>query len=469
VNFFKIKSIKQFLIFSLLAILTFSFLVMFLVNRYLAMIEIDELYDAQLAQTSRMLQGFVDRSIDEIDFDHLNNALQNAVQAYSGAEDDERSEDGHGYEGKLAIQIWDLEGHLLLKTPTAPLHALAPLQNGYFLTQYDAFDWYVFSRHMPNNGLWIILAERSDVRGELINKISLSSFGGLIVAALLMGLSLIFVISRGLQPLLKLSAQLGERHIDKLEPVSIEAPPPQELKPLVLAINSLMARVAQDIERERRFLGDVAHELRTPLAALKLYTQLGLSSQDLAGTKHNLAQVLKGVDRSTRLVEQLLTLARLDPRALGEKESLNPGKLAQEIVQVLADSRPAKMLDHKVVIAPVLFTLELQGYSVLFGVMLRNLLENACQYSPVQGQITLDGDITAEYIRLSIADEGPGVPTDKLESLCHRFFREHPADRNGSGLGLSIVTRIAELHGAKLTISNRRPQGLLITLNFPLN
>jgi two-component system, OmpR family, sensor histidine kinase QseC len=466
-NAVKSHSIKQFLILSLLAILAVSFSVMFFVNRYLATIEIDELYDAQLAQTSRMLQGFVDRPIEEIDFNHLNQALQNAVLAYSGVDDDERSDEGHGYEGKLAIQIWNSAGKLLLSTPTAPTDELAPLHNGYSLKHYDDCNWYVFSRHLPKNDLWIMLAERSDVRSELIDHISLSSFGGLFAAALLMGLSLIVIINRGLQPLVFLSAQLGERHIDKLEPIKPAQHSPRELQPLITAINSLMARVAQDLERERRFLGDVAHELRTPLSALKLNAQLALSSQDLAGAQHNLRKVLQGVDRSTRLIEQLLTLARLDPRALGPMETINLGKLIQEVVQTLSDSRLAKLRDHSLRIDPKLMELQIQGYPVLIGVMLRNLLENASRYSAAATEIAIEyQQLDSAQARIVILDQGPGVPEDKLHSLCNRFFREHPADRSGSGLGLSIVARIADIHSATLAISNRSPQGLRVQLDF---
>jgi two-component system, OmpR family, sensor histidine kinase QseC len=458
-------SIKQFLIVSLLAIFILSFAMMFFINRHLTTIEIHELYDAQLAQTSRMLQGFVEHPSAEIDFAHLNIALQDAAKAYSGMLDDGRTDEGHSYEAKLAIQIWDDHGQLLLKTPSAPDYALAPLTAGYSVAHYNDFDWFVFNRHIDRNGVWIIMAERADVRGELIDNISISSFGGLICAALLMGLSLIFIVSRGLRPLTLLSAQLAERHIDKLEPVNLGQHQALELKPLVHAIDNLMARVAQDLERERRFLGDVAHELRTPLAALKLHAQMGLSATDLSGTQHHLLKVLQGVDRSTRLVEQLLTLARLDPRALGAIESFNPGDLAQELQQHL--SGDGLLANHQLVIAPEVFRLQLQGYPILIGVMLRNLIENACRYSPALSPITINGSGDEQgRICLQVTDQGPGVSSDKLASLCNRFYREHPADRNGSGLGLSIVARIAELHAAQVSFSNRQPQGLEVSILF---
>jgi len=440
---------------------------MFFINRYFAVEEVDELYDAQLAQTSRILEGFIDRPINEIDFDNLNTALLRAVIAYSGEDDDERSADGHGYEGKLVIQIWDEEGNLLVKTPTAPMYALSPLKSGYFLKLYRDFNWYVFTHHTTQNNLWIIVAEREDVRGELTNEISMSYVAGFILITLFLTASLLFAIHRGLKPLLDLSAQISELHIDRLEAVKLEGTQPSELKPVVGAINELMGSVEKDLERERRFLGDVAHELRTPLAGLKLHAQIALTAEDLAHCKQSVGNVLKGIDRSTRLITQLLTLARLDPRALGEKEIVNLGECCHDVWQQLVNSHEKSLTPHRISIAPDLNALEISAYSILIGVMLRNILENACRYSPENSLIVIDGKLTeTQQLSISISDEGTGIPEERIASLGNRFFRESPADRQGSGLGLSIVKRIAELHSAEVTFHNRQPHGLAVVIEF---
>ncbi len=456
------KSIKQFLIISLLGLLLMSFIANFFFNRYLASHEIDELYDAQLAQTSRILQGLIDKPVNEIDFDHLNNALLNTLNVYEQLGEEGRSDEGHGYEGKLAIQIWDSEGNLLVKTPTAPMYALSLFKDGYYLKQYQNYNWYVFTHQLSDNGLWIILAERSDIRGELAERLSNSAMGNLLVTGLLLTLALIGLVHLGLKPLARLEQQLEDRHIDRLEPVNLGRSAPSELRPLVQALNNLIARLKSDFDRERRFLGDVAHELRTPLAGLRLNAQLGLQSTHETQTRRHLQRILEGIDRSTHLVSQLLTLARLDTPELGAKQTIDLAELAAEqFAQLLHQLAPEQ---------PPQLQLELQqsqltGHPILLQILLRNLLENAIKFSPANGIITIASQASAKGTLLTIEDQGPGVPEAQQEYLGKRFFRERSADSSGTGLGLSIVARIAELHGAQLEFYTCT--GLGVKLIFP--
>jgi signal transduction histidine kinase len=241
---------------------------------------------------------------------------------------------------------------------------------------------------------------------------------------------------------------------------------PKELKPLGHAVNFLMERVSQDIEHERLFLGDIAHELRTPLAAMKLNAQNGLQSKDLHSVQNALIKIVRGVDRSSRLIEQLLTLARLDPRALGEPEVCMLGEVAQEAINSLKHQRH-QTTNANLILSESFMAVNVQGYPDLLCVLLRNLLENACRYTPESGNI----ELTARYadedtLEISVCDQGPGVSELQLQSLGKRFFRGRPADRMGSGLGLSIVARIAELHEAHLSFNNLSPHGLKVSVVF---
>lgn len=460
-----ISSIKQFLVVSLLALLAVSFIANFFINRYLASVEIDELYDAQLAQTSRILQGLIDRPVSEIDFDNLNNALLNTLKVYEEQGEEERTDEGHGYEGKLAIQIWDGEGNLLVKTPTSPMYALSLFKDGYYLKQYQGYRWYVFTHQLPNNGLWIIIAERGDIRGELEDHLSDSVMLNLLITGLLLALSLVTLVHLALKPLQRLVGQLEDRDIDRLEPVNLGTNSPTELRPLVLALNGLMARLKLDFERERRFLGDVAHELRTPLAALRLNAQLGLKASDGAQTRRHLHRVIEGVDRSTHLVTQLLTLARLDAPELGEPQPIALGASLRELY--------SQLLPQAQVHLPAQLHLQLEqdelwGYPILVQVLLRNLLENALKFAPANSPIKVFSHSNPQgHLILRLEDQGPGVPAQQLPQLGKRFFREASADSAGTGLGLSIVARIAELHRASLRFYSCKPQGLGIELDFP--
>ncbi len=461
-------SIRRFLLAGLLGTLLLSFSVIFFFNRYQAFVEVGELYDAQLAQSSRILQGFLNRSADEIDFDHINNALLAATQNYSDAEvhDDAtmRSTSGHKYEYKFAIQIWDTNSNLLVKSPSAPLYAIAEFKDGYSIKKIGIFDWHVFTQHLPSNGYWVVIAERADIRQEIIDKLTYSSLVGPLAGMIFLALGVILVVTKGLQPLIDLSQQIRERNIDKLEPLALEKAP-KELMPLGQAVNLLMEQVSRDVESERRFLGDIAHELRTPLAAMKLNAQNGLYSKDIYSVQNFLVKIVRGVDRSIRLIEQLLTLARLDPRALGETEKCVLGDIVQEVLNTL---RPQQQSGVHIHVEPSLFTARLNAYPDLLSVMFRNLIENACRYSPEGGKINLTAERANDHIIFTLTDQGPGVSEQQLQSLGKRFFRERPADRMGSGLGLSIVARIAELHHAQVSFSNAMPQGLVVKILFPL-
>jgi len=458
-------SIRRFLLIGLLGALALSFALIFLFNRYQTSVEVNELYDTQLAQTSRILQGFLDRPTNEIDFDHLNNALLTVTNNYIG-NDNLRSNEGHEYEHKFAIQIWDKESNLLVKSPAAPMYSMTSFNDGYSSAIINNYNWTIFSHRLASNGYWIMVAERADVREEMVSELTFSSLVGPIIGMIFLVLVVIVVITIGLKPLVYLSEQIHSRHIDKLEPLELQKSP-VELKPLAQAVNLLMTRVSADVERERRFLGDIAHELRTPLTAIKLNAQSGLNAKEPQKLQHFLIKIVYGVDRSIRLIEQLLTLARLDPRALGEPEICNLGDIAQDVVSTLNSPHlrnPVENLELDV----SLHTANVLAHPVLLGVLLRNLIENACRYTPEGSKMTLTaiakdtGSLTIE-----LCDQGPGVSELQLQSLGKRFFRERAADSMGNGLGLSIVARIAELHHAKVHFSNREPQGLKVSVAFP--
>jgi two-component system, OmpR family, sensor histidine kinase QseC len=472
-------SLKRFFIVSLLGLLGLSILITILITRQVTVKQVDELYDAQMAQTSRVLQSFLNRPIDELDYDNLNSTLLGALNHFTDQGNDQRHSTGHGYENKLAVQLWDEEGNLLVKTPTAPMYLLSPLEKGYSFAHYQQHNWHTFTQYMPQNQLWIVLAEREDIRDELIQQSLISALGGLFFAAIFMGICLIWVIKRGLRPLTTISQQLAERDLDKLASISLDSSTPEELIPVVNSINQMMHRVSSAVEIERRFLGDVAHELRTPLSALKLNTQLGLQSSSLEQTKNQLAKILIGINHSNRLIQQLLTLARLDPKALGEKTGLNLFDVLMQSIQDLngqtvylqAESHVLHLPDHHIQFDEKLKHTDITAHPVLISVLFRNLIDNACRYSPKGSTIQLKVEQNEQQTCVSVIDNGPGIAREKLNMLGKRFFRaesdQKSADQSGSGLGLSIVARIVELHQGHLEFLSVEPQGLEVRFNLP--
>nr|WP_113867091.1 quorum sensing histidine kinase QseC [Brenneria salicis]NMN93327.1 two-component system sensor histidine kinase QseC [Brenneria salicis ATCC 15712 = DSM 30166]RBP61628.1 two-component system sensor histidine kinase QseC [Brenneria salicis ATCC 15712 = DSM 30166]RLM30421.1 two-component system sensor histidine kinase QseC [Brenneria salicis ATCC 15712 = DSM 30166] len=281
------------------------------------------------------------------------------------------------------------------------------------------------------------------------------------LAALPIMLALLFwLITRELSSLKQITAQLLQRPPDEATPLETNNIP-QEVRPLVNALNHLFARVNDMLVRERRFTSDAAHELRSPLAALKVQTEVAqLAHDDETVRRHALTNLDKGIDRATRLVDQLLTLSRLD------SESLLNG---QQTVQLQELMRQV-VIDHyqQAKAAGIELTLDLSdvpvsrhGHPLLLTLLIRNLLDNAIRYSHAGGAIHLQ--LTPHGFQ--VTDEGPGIGDDALARIGERFFRPPGQEKSGSGLGISIVNNIAKLHGMRVTFVNRPEGGLKVAVN----
>ncbi len=269
-----------------------------------------------------------------------------------------------------------------------------------------------------------------------------------------------FATWRGLKPLDEVAAELGKRAPERLDPVA-PATAPREVRPLLEALNALFARVDRAMENERSFTADAAHELRTPLAAIATQAQVATRARDAAERDHALAQLTASARRASHLVEQLLTLARLDPAGRPTMAALRLDTLATE---VCAD-HGAAALDKQLALeldAPA--AVSVTANEAMLRSLLRNLIDNALRYTPAGGRIKVS--VTAGA--LVVADSGPGIPAAHRGDALRRLHRLAGQDIEGSGLGLSIVARIAELHGATLELADGIGQpGLAVSLRFP--
>ena len=408
--------------------------------------EIDSLFDAQLAQSAQVLLGTMRHELHE--------------RIERG---DEEISIFHEYEQKLAFQIWD-EKDLLLRSNTAPATAMASDKEGYSDTIINSEPWRVITRWDMRHEFMIQVAEPKAARESLARHITLKMLFPNFIALPILALLIWLGVGAGLQPLQQLRQEVKQRTVNRLEPVAMTGVP-EEVAPLTQALNDLFARLQQAFEGERRFTADAAHELRTPLAALKIQTQVALRSVDDAARHVALENVLRGVDRATRLVEQLLTLARVDPEtAATDYKKIDLKSLAAAVITDFESLAHAKKIE---------LTLE-DGlsYSVLgddaqLSLLLRNLLDNAIRYTPVGGRVAVTVHNT-DGIALEVRDTGPGIPKAEREKVLQRFYRISGSGEEGSGLGLSIVRRIAELHGARLEISdNETCSGLLVRVVWP--
>jgi two-component system sensor histidine kinase QseC len=241
---------------------------------------------------------------------------------------------------------------------------------------------------------------------------------------------------------------------------------PAEVLPLVEELNRLFARISQVLERERRFTADAAHELRTPLAALRSQAQLARTARGAAVRDEALDGILTGTDRATRLVEQLLTLARVESgQARASAQSLDLRELVRGQIAVIAPRALAVNLElafDEGAAVPVL------GNPDLLAVLARNLLDNAVCYTPAGGRLHVAVDANNRVARLTVDNSGPVISADDLARLGERFFRVTGNPASGSGLGLSIVARIAELHGGTVAIrAGKGGDGLCVEVELP--
>ncbi len=421
--------------------------------------EVRELFDAQLAQSARSMLTLSSHELQELA------DLPPGASHLHFIPDDAHLAPGHRYEQKIAYQIWlRPQGTLLLRTDTAPSHPLSDAGAGFSDRTINGEAWRIYTLDDPQSGYQIQMGHAYALRNELVNHIALRQAMPLLLALPLLALLISYGIHHALMPLRTLTRAVEQRAPDSLEPV-LEHSVPHEIRPLVAALNHLFARLETAFENERRFTADAAHELRTPLAALKVQAQVAQRSHDDTQRRAALNSVVLGVDRATRLVEQLLTLARLDPQlGLPHHETVDLAQLARELraeLQPTADARHIHLLLAVEAPAPI------RGQSDSLRIMLANLLDNALRYTPETGTVRLTLTTGEKQIVLQIDDSGPGVAADERGQIFNRFYRGRDVTASGSGLGLSIVKRIVDLHHATIHLGHSGLGGLCVRLELP--
>ncbi len=439
-------SLKQRLLLSLLGGIAVVWLATAIVSYFDARHELDELLDAHLAQSVSLLVAQMGHELEEIDAD------ESIALAHKR---------GH----KVAIQVWEQGDKLRLHSASAPNTRLSAQDEGYSDAEIDGKRWRVFSAWDGDRSFLIQVGEHYEARNEIAVALAKNMLLPLLLALPVLGILVWLLVARGLRPLALLGGEVARRepgNLLKLDTAGI----PAEVMPLVASLNRLFERVSQLIDAERRFTADASHELRTPIAALKTQAQVARAASADAERAHALDNVIAGCDRAAHLLEQLLTLARLDPEEVQrERSECDLRELAQAAIADLAPYAVSKKVDIGLAEgAPVRFP----GYPGLVAILLRNLIDNAIRYSPAGASVRVAAGDEAGAAAISVTDEGPGIGAEEREKVGQRFYRILGSGESGSGLGLSIVKRIAELHGATLALrDNPAGKGLLVLVRFP--
>jgi two-component system sensor histidine kinase QseC len=334
------------------------------------------------------------------------------------------------------------------------------------MTLADGKSWRVFASQGRDHDVQIYVAERVDSRDEILSAVLRGFLPPLTIALPLLLIGLWWNVRSGLQPLQRLRQALLKRQTQILAPVSLPDTP-REVQPMLDALNDLLQRLAQRIETERRFTADAAHELRTPIAAIRAQAQVALSSQtDDLVRQQALQGTLTGCDRASRVVEQLLTLARVESPQDLPSEPFRVDQLAQ---QIMADLAPEALRRHQTLELLAPQPVQVNGQSTLWQILLRNLIDNALRYSPEGATVRIKANrVGAHHVVVTVEDSGPGISIDDKKRLGERFFRVLGTSASGSGLGWSIVHHIAGLQQIDVQAEKSYELGgLMVTLKYP--
>lgn len=377
--------------------------------------------------------------------------------------------DGRFNDFDFVVQVWTTDGiRIFESSPSLILPQRAVL--GFSTVGTSRSEYRVFS--IQTNSRVIQVAQDLDVRKRMARGLAWRTVAPIALMMPLLMLVTWWVVTRSLSPVARVRAQVASRAADDLSPVS-EAGLPDEVRPLVHELNLLLGRVRTAFEAQRNFVADAAHELRSPLAALSLQVQSLRRAGDDAGREIAATRLAAGIARASRLIEQLLMLARQEASAATGVKSCRVellGIVRQEVAEMTPVARRRNIDLGVLEDSP---QVEVEGHSDALAILLRNLLDNAVKYTPPGGTVDVGIVVVADRADLQVEDSGPGIAPDLRERALARFDRSGHAAAGaagavGSGLGLAIAKAIADRHGAELKLGRSdRLGGLRVEVIFP--
>jgi two-component system, OmpR family, sensor histidine kinase QseC len=366
------------------------------------------------------------------------------------------------YERQLSCQVWSIDGQLVARSSGAPGEKLSQESNGFSERTINGETWRVFAVEDAVKGTRVMVGDRLGLRERLVTDIIKGLLAPTLLIIPLLGLLIWTSLGRGLRPLQAMADELQQRDADDMREIDAKHAP-REIYPVVDAINKLFIKVDAARRHEREVTAFAAHELRTPLAGLKTQAQIALSASDNATREGALRQILVSVDRTSRLVRQLLAIAKLDA---GSETDRRENLIAGQLIGDVADSLKPDGGSISVEIDPELHKLSLRTNRDILTLAIRNLHENAVQHTPEGG--TLSWRVTPDGRGVEVEDEGPGIAAAELPLVSQRFFRGQHKSASGTGLGLAIVEAAVKRLDGTLILTNRpNRSGLRAVILFP--
>lgn len=364
------------------------------------------------------------------------------------------------------FQIWDKNGKLTFHSDNSRAISLNNVPMGFSDIVIGDKEWRVYARTDTSNKMNIIVAEIYDTRNVLTDLITRNNGYILLVTFPLFAILIWVIVGLALRSLTRVTNEISNRASNYLEPVATHDLP-IEIKPLVIELNHLFTRLKLAFDRNKRFAGDAAHELHTPLAALKTQAQVALKADNNADRSDALLKVTQCVDRSSHVIKQLLTLSRLNQEdTLNDWHELDLHKLVKEILTYIVPVAFEKSIDIELMPPPLITTVH--GNETTLGILIRNVVDNAIRYTPPHGEIKVALLNQNNEVILRVTDTGTGIPLELRERVFERFYRILGTKAAGSGLGLAIVSQIAELHHARVSLHTpENGIGLQFDIAFP--
>ena len=427
--------------------------------------EAEELLGARLATSARVLEALVARQLDHATIaSPIVIALPKALELSAS---DAGSEFGHPYETKIAFDVWREDGTLLAHSASAPTMPYSPGPAGFSRRVVDGVPWEVFVLRSGNS--WIRVSEKEEVRDELVHDLGLSVMSPLIIGSVLLLVVVNLLVRYGLAPLRELA-----QHIERREPPGIAqiqmSAVPRELAPVVRALNNLLERVRLALEHERRFTDAAAHELRTPLAALKIHAENAARADSDHDRRQSMDLLLQGLERVTRLAGQMLAYSRTQGDTDREQRvPMNLSACVKETIAALEPLRQGKSQNVLLETDPASNEALISGEPAKIQMLLRNLLDNASRYGPAGSDIRISLAVRNERMVLEIANMGSMIPAELRARVFEPYYRVPGTRGDGSGLGLAIVKDIVEQHDGSVGLASvDETQGTLTTVTFPI-
>ena len=405
--------------------------------------ELNVLLDAHLAQSAQLLITQSGHELQELDSPDLREVIP--------------------YSQKVIFQIWDPRGVLIFRSSDAPAGHLSDLENGFADSVWATRRWRVFSGWNQDHSVLVQIAEDRAPREKLAARIAVNALLPLLAGLPLLAALISWIVTRALQPLTALGHEVGARSAAALLPIEATAIP-AEAAPLLARLNELFDRVRRLLESERLFTSNAAHELRNPLAALRAQAEVAADSSDPVVARTALRRVISACDHLTRIVQQLLLLARIDEKNV-EPAALSLDALAR---RVLAEAASDALARGSELALDAPDPLLVQGHADLLEILLRNLVDNALRHGGDGISVVVTVRASGTEALLTVSDSGAGVDSALRPQLGRRFFRPQQTRGEGSGLGLSLVQRIVELHGGTVSYQEgERGRGLSVQVRLP--